>query len=74
MPVTHLLTWEEGETNEIASQRAEEARVLLEDLGLKVDQTKGGDGSPLLAIGDEVRVHPRQYDAIVLSPLPLAGC
>ncbi len=70
-PVVHLLTWEEGETNQIARHRAEEARERFESYGLNVAQTKVGDGSPLLAIGDELRSHPGEYDAVVLSTLPL---
>ena len=69
-PVVHLLTWAEGETNEIARQRAEEARGRFEGSGLNVAQAKVGDGSPLLAIGDELRAHPGEYDAVVLSTLP----
>ncbi len=69
-PVVHLLTWEEGETNEIARQRAEEARERFEGSGLNVAQAKVGDASPLLAIGDELRAHPEEYDAVVLSTLP----
>ena len=69
-PVVHLLTWAEGETNEIARQRAAAARERFEASGLKVAQAKVGDGSPLLAIGDELRAHPGEYDAVVLSTLP----
>ncbi len=69
-PVVHLLTWEEGETNQFARQRAEEARERFEGSGLNVAQAKVGDGSPLLAIGDELRAHPGEYDAVVLSTLP----
>jgi hypothetical protein len=69
-PVVHLLTWEEGDTNEIASQKALEARTLFEGLGLNVAETKVGDGSLLLAIGDELRAQPNKYDVIVLSTLP----
>ena len=69
-PVVHLLTWAEGETNEIARQRAEEARERFEGTGLNVAEAKAGDGSPLLAIEDELRAHPGEYDAVVLSTLP----
>jgi hypothetical protein len=69
-PVVHLLTWEEGETNEIAGQRAKEAASLFESRGLKVAETKVGDDSPLLAIEDELRAQPGKYEAIVLSTLP----
>ena len=67
-PVAHLLTWEERETNEVARQRAEEARVRFETGGLNVAQAKIGDGSPLLAIGDELRAHPGEYDAPSYQP------
>src|SRR5918992_6238601 len=60
-PVVHLLTWEEGDTNEIASQKALEARTLFEGRGLNVAETKVGDGSLLLAIGDELRAQPNKY-------------
>jgi len=69
-PVAHLITWEEGETQTIAKQRAEDARSLFEESGLTVAQAKIGDASPLLAIGDELMSHPGQYDTIVLSTLP----
>ena len=69
-PVVHLLTWAEGETKDIAWQRAEEARERFEGSGLNVAQAKVGDSSPILAIGDELRAHPGEYDAVVLSTLP----
>ena len=69
-PVAHLLTWEEGETQTIARNRAEKARTLFEEQGVQVEGTKVGDASPLLAIDDELRAQPQQYDGIVLSTLP----
>jgi hypothetical protein len=63
-PVAHLLTWEEGETQTIA-------RTLFEEQGVQVEGTKVGDASPLLAIDDELRAQPQQYDGIVLSTLPV---
>lgn len=69
-PVTHLLVWEEGETQMIAQNKAQEARALFESRGLNILRALVGDGSPLLAIGDELRRHPNWYDAIVLSTLP----
>jgi len=69
-PVTHLLVWEEGETRAIAQNRATEAKALFESSGLNVVRTVVGDSSPLLAIGDELRRHPYEYEAIVLSTLP----
>jgi hypothetical protein len=69
-PVAHLLTWEEGETQTIARNRAEVARTLFEGQGVRVADTKVGDASPLLAIDDELRAQPQQYDGIILSTLP----
>ena len=69
-PVTHLLVWEEGETQAFARNRAREAKALYESCGLNVVRTVVGDGSPLLAIGDELRRRSYGYDVIVLSTLP----
>lgn len=69
-PVNHLLVWEEGETQQIAQSKGEEAKALFEGRGLNVIGTAVGDASPLLAIGDELRRRPNNYDAIVLSTLP----
>ena len=69
-PVHHFLVWEEGETHQITQKRAEEARALLEGLGAKVAGIGVGDSSPLLAIEDELRTHPQEYDAIILSTFP----
>ena len=69
-PVAHLLVWEEGETRVVAENRAKEAKAQFESKGLKVARTAVGDSSPMLAIGDELRKYPNEYDAIVLSTLP----
>ena len=69
-PIVHFLTWEEGETNEIARLRAAEARERFEDSALRVEEAKVGDGSPMLAIEDELRINPGKYDAILLGTLP----
>jgi len=69
-PVTQLLVWEEGETRVVAENRAQEAKALFESRGLNVVRTAVGDSSPVLAIGDELRRHPNEYDVIVLSTLP----
>ncbi len=68
-PVTHLLTWEEGETRAIAKQKAEEAGELFKERGLKVADTKVGDASHLLAIEDELAASPGRYNGIILSTL-----
>lgn len=69
-PVDHLLTWEEGETLSIARRKAEDAKALFEERGLTVVDIIVGDASPIMAIGDELRSRPYQYDGIVLSTLP----
>ena len=69
-PVVHLLTWEEGETQEVARLRAAEAKQRFESSALRVEAAKVGDASPMLAIEDELRKNPGKYDAIVLSTLP----
>ncbi len=70
-PVVHLLVWEEGETREVAEKTAERAAKLFSSRGLNVVRTGIGDSSPLLAIEDEMRSHPGEHDAIVLSTLPV---
>ena len=69
-PVDHLLTWEEGETYLIAWKKADESRSLFDAHGLEIIHAKVGDSSPILAIEDELRAHPGEYDQIVLSTLP----
>ncbi len=68
-PVNHLLVWEGGESMNIAGKRAVMARALFESRHLKVVRTTVGDSSPMLAITDELRKHPGEHDAIVLSTL-----
>jgi len=70
-PIPHLLTWVEGEAVEVARRAAELAAEQMEKFGIAVRRTEVGDGSPLVAIEDELREHPGAYDAIVLSTLPL---
>ncbi|MFQ6028627.1 MAG: hypothetical protein ACE5Q6_14165 [Dehalococcoidia bacterium] len=69
-PVNHLLTWEEGETHTIARKTAAAASALFEAHGLDIADASVGDGAPILAIADELRAHPGQYDGIVLSTWP----
>ena len=69
-PPAHFFAWEEGEAKEIARRRAHEASAGFERGGAKVVRTEIGDASPLLAMEDELRTHPGEYDAIILSTLP----
>jgi hypothetical protein len=63
------LTWE-GETVDVAGQRAEASKTLLEETaGARVFRTAVGAPEPLQAITDELRMHPG-YDALVICTLP----
>ena len=62
-------TWE-GETVDVASQRAEAAKTVLEEnVGARVVRTAIGAPDPLQAITDELRMHPG-YDTLVICTLP----
>ena len=62
-------TWE-GETVDVARQRAEAAKALLEETAqARVFRTAVGAPEPLQAITDELLGHPG-YDALVISTLP----
>lgn len=63
-------TWE-GETVDVAKQRAEAARALLEEkAGARVVRTAVGVPDPLQAISDELSVRP-DCDTLVICTLPL---
>ncbi len=63
------LTWE-GETVDVARQRAEAAKTLLEEkVRARVFRTAVGAAEPLQAITDELRMHPG-YDTLVICTLP----
>jgi hypothetical protein len=68
-PVCNLLVWEEGETNQVARQRAASARSRLEAQGLRVVDARIGDQDPMAAVEDEMHAGNR-YAAIVVSTLP----
>jgi hypothetical protein len=68
-PVRHLLTWEEGETKEVARARARSAAAALQRNGINLVGVRVGDADPILAIGDEY-LAGRRYDAVVISTLP----
>src|SRR5215510_973694 len=63
------LTWE-GETVDVAGQRAEAAKAVLEEkVGARVFRTTVGAADPLQAIAEELRAYPG-YDTLVISTLP----
>jgi predicted RNase H-like HicB family nuclease len=62
-------TWE-GETVDVARQRSEAARTLLEETAhARVFRAAVGASEPLQAIDDELRGHPG-YDTLVICTLP----
>lgn len=71
-PVRHLLTGTtEGEAFEVARRAAEAAWSLFEQNGVKVLRVAVGDAVPVRAVLDDIRDHPADYDAIVVSTFPL---
>jgi predicted RNase H-like HicB family nuclease len=62
-------TWE-GETVDVAGQRAEAAKTLLEETArARVVRTAVGAPDPLQAISDELLARPG-YDALLICTLP----
>jgi predicted RNase H-like HicB family nuclease len=61
-------TWE-GETVDVARQRAEALKAVLEDKGVRVVRTAVGPPDPIRAISEEIEGHPG-YDALVVCTLP----
>jgi len=70
-PISHLLTWVEGEAREAAQRSAEAASSRMQEAGIAVSRTAVGDGSPMVAIEDELRQSRERFDAIIVSTLPL---
>jgi len=63
------VTWE-GETVDVAGQRAEAAKTVLEETArARVVHTAVGTTDPLQAIADELLARPG-YDALVICTLP----
>lgn len=68
-PVCNTWVCDEVETVRVAGDRAAEAERRLASAGLDIDAARIGDGDPIEALRDELRVHD-QYDAFVISTLP----
>jgi len=68
-PVGDLLTWEEGETRELARRRADSAARILKRNGIELAGVEIGDADPVVAVDDEFLARGR-YDALVISTLP----
>jgi len=68
-PITHLLTWTEGESLEVARATATEGGRVLRSAGLNLIDTVVGVPDPLDAIEAEYGFRP--YAATIISTLPL---
>jgi len=68
-PAGDLLTWDEGETKDIARARAQSAAAWLQGNGINVVGATTGDADPVAAIDDEF-LAGRRYSAIVILTLP----
>lgn len=69
-PASDLLTWEEGQTKDMATRRANLAASTLRARGINVVEARIGDRDPVNAVGDEF-LDGRRYAAIVLSTFPV---
>ena len=69
-PVQHLLTWEEGETREIAARRAQDALDRLLAEGIRVHSASVGDPNPVVAVSDALNQRPGRFDGIIISTHP----
>jgi len=69
-PVEHLLTWEEGETRAIASQRAQQTGAWLAANGLNVDGVHVGEANPVNAVAQLLRGHSGSFDGVIVATHP----
>lgn len=67
-PVKHLASWTQGESRAVASERANAARLMLEEAGVKVIEARVGDPDPYQAIMDALAVE--QFDHVIVSTFP----
>jgi len=67
-PVNHLAGWTRGESRAIARERAEKARLLLDEAGVDVVDARIGDADPYEAIIDALA--GEDFDHVVVSTFP----
>jgi hypothetical protein len=67
-PVGDLLSWEEGEAQDVARARARSAAEALQRQGINLVGVRVGDADPVFAVDDEF-LAGRRYDAVVISTL-----
>lgn len=69
--VNHLMTWTEGESEEVARSTAAEASRVLREAGLNLERTVIGQADPMKAIEETAQMRDSMYEAIVICTLPL---
>jgi hypothetical protein len=69
-PGRHLLSWVEGEGENVARARASEAGAALRGAGLRVRETHIGAQDPLEAVRAELQTAREPYALVVVSTLP----
>ena len=69
--ITHLLTWVEGEGEEVARATAIEASRVLRQAGLNLVSSVVGPDDPMRAIEETAIRRDGLYEAIVICTLPL---
>jgi nucleotide-binding universal stress UspA family protein len=67
-PINHLAGWTRGESRAIAQERAEKARLLLDEAGVDVVDARIGDADPYQAIIDALT--GEDFDHVVVSTFP----
>jgi hypothetical protein len=70
-PINHLLVWEEGETQEVATRRATDSQDVLRREGIPLERAKVGPASPIEAVDDELRRNPATYKEVIVSTFPV---
>jgi len=69
-PVKHLLTWEDGNTRDVAGKKARESAIILRLAGLEVVDAIVGSPNPARAVQEEYERRPGAYAQTIISTLP----
>jgi hypothetical protein len=68
--IEHLFTWTEGESNAVATKRAEKVAERLRQSGVRLTDVIVGDPDPFVAVSNELDRRP-DYAAILVSTFPV---
>ena len=69
--INHLMTWTEGESEEVARSTAVVASRVLREAGLNIESTVVGHADPMKAIEETAQMRDGMFEAVVISTLPL---